>query len=157
VQEVTALAIALVGLCTVLAGGLVAVTVFYRGAVRELGNARDRLDAQDIVIATVTDERNDASVKHKLAEDLLARERSLRAIAEAQRNEAQRKVRDLLRNHLAKATDEEIQELTNEVFTSPIALAPRPDGVPTAVPRRSEAGADALLDPFTDLQPSKPA
>lgn len=153
-----ALAVALTALCAASTAGLITFGVWYRSSQRELGNARDRLDALGIVIDTVTDERNVASAGRKIAEDQLAQERHLRVIAETQRNTAQERVRDLLRTHIAKATNEEIQELTNEAFTTPLALAPRAPrsaGVPPQMPRRSEAGPDALIDPFADLQPSK--
>jgi hypothetical protein len=142
-SAVIALSFALATLCAAMTAGFIACLAFYRGSVRELGNARDQLDAKDIVIATVTDERNRAVVAHRVADDQLSIERNLRAIAEAQRNEAQKRVRAELTKHLRTATDDDIRALTAELFASPLGLLPKPE-----VPKRSESGPDALLDPF---------
>jgi hypothetical protein len=138
-----ALAFALAGLAALAMGGCITTAVWYRSSQREIANARDQLDAKDIVIATVTDERNRAVVAHRVADDQLSIERNLRAIAEAQRNEAQKRVRAELTKHLRTATDDDIRALTAELFASPLGLLPKPE-----VPKRSESGPDALLDPF---------
>jgi predicted RNA-binding Zn ribbon-like protein len=88
-------------------------------------------------------------VAHAATKGLLAKEHTLRVIAESQRNEAQRKARDLLRKHMRTATDDEIRETVADLFTAPLGLVPA-DGVRRETPR-SEAPGTALLDPFSDV------
>ena len=153
----TVAVIGLIALSMSLTAGVLLCGKWLHDANDELGRLRDTLTANDAVSDAYRYERDEAVVERDVAKDLLAQEHTLRTIAEAQRNEAMRRVGELLRKHVAKATNEEIQELTNEAFASPLSLVPRPvDGVPQAVPRRSDSIADGLLDPFASVQPAKP-
>ena len=146
--EVTAAVIALCALSLGLTTFVILCGKWLHDANGEIGNLRDTMTAADAVSDAYKYERDQAVVELAVAKDLLAQEHTLRTIAETQRNEAMRRVGELLRKHVAKATNEEIQELTNEAFASPLSLVPRPaERVPQAVPRRSDSTADGLLDP----------
>lgn len=125
-------AIGLVALSTLLTGAVITCGVWLRGDRNTIDNLRDTLestrDRADLA-------ESDAATLRKRLEV----EQNLRAIAEAQRNEAQRKTRDLLRKHLETATDDEIRALTADAFS----------GL-SSVPR-SEDGDAALARPGGDL------
>lgn len=158
----TALAIALAGLLALSMASNVALFVALRGETKEGKAARDVIDQHQALADGYRSERDALTVKLRVNEDLLEQERTLRAVASMQRDAAQKRVGELLRKHIARATNEEIQELTNEAFASPLSLVPAApgvlsSGVSQAVPRRSDSGADGLIDPFAEVQPPKPA
>ena len=157
-----ALAVALTALSVLLASGCILCGKWLHDANSSIGNLRDTMTAADAVSDAYKYERDQAVVELAVAKDLLSREQTLRAIAEAQRNEAQRKARDLLRKHMRTATDEEIRETVRDLFETPLSVVPRLSGNAGGVsgaavagggvrsvdgPRRSDAGPDALLDP----------
>lgn len=147
---VIALAIGLVALSAALTAAVIACGKWLHDANREIGNLRDRLADADSREDQYRSERDLEVTAHAVTRDLLRQEQTLRAIAEAQRNEAMRKSRELLAKHMRDATDDEIRETVRDLFETPLSVVPRPpgDGVRReATPPRSEAGTDALL-PF---------
>lgn len=119
--------------------------------------ARDMLNAERKVSAEWESKYKTTAAKLVVVETSKQQEQNLRAIAETQRNIAQARVRELLRAYAKTATNEEIQELTDAAFSSPLSVVPRaPERVPS-VPARSETGADRLIDPWANVQPPKPA
>lgn len=153
----TAVAIAALALALLSTGGLIAQLVFNRQERKDYDACRDLLSQELKLSGQYADERDEFARKLAVADAQRTQEQNLRAVAEAQRNAAMERVRDLLRKHVTKATNEEIQELTNDAFTTPLAVAPRAPSVPPQVPRRSDSGADGLIDPFAEVQPPKPA
>jgi biopolymer transport protein ExbB/TolQ len=116
---------ALGGGTTVILIGLTAwLTYRLVAAKNETMNARDLLNGERQVSAEYRSARDIEVTAHAVTKGQLAKERTLKSIAESQRNEAQRKARDLLRKHMRTATDEEIRETVAELFTVPLSLAP---------------------------------
>lgn len=153
-----ALTIALAALLALSMTSNVVLFASLRSEAKEGKQARDLIEQKEDLADEYRLGRDALAAKLKVTEDLLAQETTLRLIASTQRNEAQKRVGELLRKHVTKATNEEIQELTNEAFASPLSLVPaRPGGVPPPVPRRSDSRADGLIDPFAEVQPPKPA
>lgn len=108
--------------------------------------ARDMLDKErERADAAEGDLRAETSA-HAVTSEMLDVEQDLRSIAEAQRNEAQRRVHDLLRQHMRDATDDEIRALTADAFRSPLGVVSVPEA------RRSDHPTDGLLDPFADVR-----
>jgi hypothetical protein len=156
----TALCIALAALLALSMSSNVALFVALRGEAKEGKTARDLIEQKEDLADEYRAARDTLASKLKVTEDLLEQEQTLRLIASTQRNEAQRRVGELLRKHVTKATNEEIQELTNEAFQSPISLVPRPPGADVSVPKLPDPKdpRDRLLDPFdSEVQPPKPA
>lgn len=141
----TALAIAAIGLALVATGGLITMAVWYRGANEQIGNLRDTMTANDAVSDAYQYERDNAVAELAQSKEKLAKAETLRAIAEAQRNDAQGRLRVVLREHMEDASDDEIRELVSSVFASALSVVPHVPDVPQA--RRSESGPDALIDP----------
>jgi hypothetical protein len=124
-------------------------------AQRETMIARDLLHGARSISAEWEHKHVTVTAELGVTKKRLEQEQTLRAIVERRCEVAQDRVRELLRKYVAKATNEEIQELTNEAFTTPLAVVPRaPDGVPQ-VPR-SQSARDGLIDPWADVQPAKP-
>lgn len=146
----------LVGALIAATGAVVTFALLSRKDGRALIAARDLLNGEQRVSAEWESKYKATTAKLIVVEVSKKHESDLRAVAEVQRNAAQARVRELLRRHMGTATNEEIQELTNEAFSSPLSVVPRPaDGVPQAVPR-SEARDTALVDPWASVQPAKP-
>ena len=103
--------------------------------------AGDLLNEERGISRQYKSERDIEVAAHAVTRKRLEQEQNLRAIAEAQRNEAQRKVRDMLTKHMRNATDDEIRALTADAFSSPLSLVPK-------VPEADDATPDDLLDPF---------
>lgn len=145
---------AFVALALAQLGALVTVTVWYHLANKRADAVRDLLDGERVVRVEAEHQRDVALVALSVANDQLGIERNLRAIAETQRNEAQRKARDLLRQHMRTATDDEIRETVADLLTSPLAVVPRApvsDRVQPEGLKLSDAPGTALLDPFPDV------
>jgi hypothetical protein len=117
------------------------------GAMREQLGARDLLDKEREELRHVRGDLDTETAAHAVDTKRLVIADNLRFVAEAQRNEALRRVTELLRQHMRTATDDEIRALTDEAFSSPLSVVPSP------VPR-SQDGDDALLDPFADVRPA---
>lgn len=83
----------------------------------QLLNAHDSMASLNALLTSSESAR-------EVAEARLKTEMDLRAIAEAQRNEAQRKARAYLAQNLAHASDKEIQDAVTEMFATPLSLAP---------------------------------
>lgn len=130
--QVIAVAIGLVALSAALTAAVITCGVWLRGETNEGKRLRDTLESTRVRADLA---EHDAATLRKRLEV----EQNLRAIAEAQRNEAQRKTRDLLRKHLETATDDEIRALTADAFS----------GL-SSVPR-SEDGDRSLLRPGDEL------
>lgn len=148
--------IALCGVNALLAGFMVTLGVWMRSDRKTADNLRDVVDASQRDAADFESRWRVVAAELAVTADQLEREQNLRTIAEAQRNEAMRRVRELLGRHIKTATLEEIQEMTNDAFASPLSVVPRPDGVPL-LPAAEAAGSDDILDPWARVQPSKPA
>lgn len=123
----TALAIALTGLCAVLLTALMAVIAWWRGS---LTDAR-KLDAErDLLVR----ERDALSVTNTALTDERDHERHLREVVEMQRNEAMSRARRYLSDRLKGATNDEISAAVADVFGSGLSLLPSP--------ARGDASAD---------------
>lgn len=138
-----ALAIGLAGLSALLAGFTITCGIWLHSANAAVSNIRDTLDAE---------QAQSAEWEHKYEAELLAhavtlksrdQERELRAIAEKQRNEAQSRVRDLLRSHLSDASEDEIREITSRAFSAV--------GVVSNVPEADDPDPNRLLRPGDEL------
>jgi biopolymer transport protein ExbB/TolQ len=143
---------AVTGGTTVILVGLTAwLTYKLVSAQRETMAARDLLNGERQVSAEYRAARDIEVTAHAVTKGSLAKEKTLRVIAESQRNEAQRKARDLLRKHMRTATDDEIRETVADLFTTPLGLVPR-DGVRLPnVGTEDNPGPDALLRPKFEL------
>lgn len=106
-----------------LAGGLLALTAAFialaflnRKDNRELVMAQRAIgDAGDLA-DLYRSERDVLQANLDITERQLADERALRVSAETQRNEAQQRAQQCLRDHIKDATDDEIRRITNAVF-----------------------------------------
>lgn len=130
----TALAIVLAGLAASELAALLVVLSWYRDADRE----RDALRA----------ERDALSVTRTTLSDSLDREKNLRAIAEAQRTEAQRRARAYLADNMREATNDEIASAVADLFAAPLSVLPSTAATPTG----AAADRDSLLSPW--VQPA---
>jgi methylmalonyl-CoA mutase N-terminal domain/subunit len=115
---------ALISLAGLLILLLTSTGVWLHAEVSEGKHVRDRLDEQTKVSAEYQHERDVSVAAHAVTRDQLATETTLRAIAEAQRNEAQRKLRAYLARNLATASEQEITDVINDVFATPLSLVP---------------------------------
>ncbi len=138
----------------VLVGVVVWLTYRASKAKDAESTALDLLRGQRDVSAEWESKYKATAAKLVVAADSLEREKFLRLTAETARNIAQARLANEIRKRIPTATNEEIQEITNDTFSA-LAIAPRPvDGVPQSGPRRSEAGPDALIDPWASVQPA---
>ena len=135
-----ALCIALVAVNAALTGFLVTLGVWLHSANASKEHLRDALDSERVQSQEWRGKYETEVVTHGVCIKQRDTEHELRVIAEAQRNAAQSRVRDLLRSHMEKATDDEIREITDRAFSA-VGVVPSP------VPR-SEDGRDSLIDPF---------
>jgi hypothetical protein len=150
-------ALAIFGGSTTLVLVGVVVWLTYRGAKAKdaQGAALDLLRGEQRVSAEWESKYKTTTAKLIASEVSRQHEADLRAVAEVQRNTAQARVRELLRMHMGTATNEEIQELTDEAFTSPLSVVPRP--LERVQVPRSQDPRDGLLNPFEpEVQPAKP-
>lgn len=142
----TALCISLAGILAAAVGLNITQAVWSRTDRCELGNCRDRLDDAQKLADRYESERDSYQREADTTKARLAKESVLRSIAEAQRNTGQAAYRELLQRHLANATEAEIADAVSNAFRI----------VPKAVPKDTE-DRDALINPFADVQPTKPA
>lgn len=131
-----ALAVSLAALLALSMSASVAMFVALRGETR---NARDA----EHLAATYLKDRDAHAEALAVTQRQLETANNLRSIAEAQRNEAERRVRDLLVAHAKDATDDEIRSMVANAFRSPLASVP---SVPAAAD--PDADRDGLLNPF---------
>jgi hypothetical protein len=148
---VTAALIAVAVAAASLVGFLITQAIWLHSANEARLHAADIIDGQRKLVAEYKSKYDVEFVAHSVAQRELEQERQLRGVAEAQRNAAQRHVQDLLRSHIATATEDDIRALTATAFASPLAV------VPAQPARRSDSAADGLIDPFAEVQPPKPA
>ena len=121
-------------------GAVVTFALLGRKDAATLRDVVDLLDGQRKLVAEYKHKYDTEQVAHSVTTKALDQEKTLCAIAQAQRNEAQRRVRELLGKHIATATEEEIRALTADAFSSPLSVVP----LPTA----EDGDRDALLDPY---------
>lgn len=119
-----AIAIGLTALSLALAGFTVLQGKWLHDAGKEAAAYADNIDGQRKLVAEYKSKYETEFVAHGVTQRELEQERQLRGVAEAQRNEAQRKTRDLLREHAKDASDDEISEMVAGAFSSPLALVP---------------------------------
>lgn len=101
-------------------------------AQRETMRVRDVLESERKVTAEYKSQRDVTSAALAVAEQRIKDEIDLRSAAEAQRNEAQRRVRELLSARMKEASPDDIEALVKETFGRPL----------------SESPGTELLDPF---------
>lgn len=143
--------IGLIALSTLLASATVTCGVWLHSANESRLHAADLIDGQRKLVAEYKSKYEVEFAAHSVTTRELEQERQLRGVAEAQRNEATRRVHDLLRSHIATATEDEIRALTAAAFASPLSVVPAPAA------RRSNSATDGLIDPFADMPPPRPA
>jgi hypothetical protein len=124
VAVVAAVTWALVSLAGLLVLMLTSTGVWLHAEISEGKRIRDRLDEEKKLSAEYQHERDATVAKLKVAEDLLAQEKNLRVIAESQRNAAQQKARAYLARNLVTASENEITDVVQELFSTPLALVP---------------------------------
>lgn len=128
--------------------GLIAVIVLafkLVASAREQLAARDLLDKEREFAAALLVDRNGLKVeldsertKTKVLADRLA-------VAEAQRNEAQRRERDHVIERIKGADVSDANRIVADLLSAPLA-----DSVPQAVPRSAQlTSGDGLMDPST--------
>jgi hypothetical protein len=115
---------ALIGLSVLLASMLVPTGAWLHAEISEGKRIRDRLDEEKKLSAEYQHERDVTVAKLKVTEDLLTQEKNLRVIAESQRNAAQQKARAYLARNLVTASENEITDVVQELFSTPLALVP---------------------------------
>ena len=108
-------------------------------------NAADLIDGQRKLVAEYKSKYDTEFVAHTVTGERLKTEQNLRAIAEAQRNEAQRKCRAYLARSLEGATEDDVNAVLADLFAPVLAV------VPPSKPRLSDTGDSALLDPFSEM------
>jgi predicted Holliday junction resolvase-like endonuclease len=107
---------ALVSLSFLLLALLVPTAVWLHAEISEGKHLRDLYEEQVHVAARYMGERDLEVAAHAVTTDELKKERSLRSQAEAQRNDALRRARELLVKHMGEATDEEIAAAMADLF-----------------------------------------
>lgn len=117
-----ALAIGLAALSATLTGFVILQGVWLHSSNRDTTAYADHLDGQRKLVAEYKSKYDVEFAAHAVTQRELEQEKQLRAVAEAQRNEAQRRVQDLLRSHMASATENEIRALTAAAFASPLSV-----------------------------------
>jgi hypothetical protein len=148
---VIALAIALAAANVVLTGFVVTCGVWMRSDKREFSAVVDNLDGQRKLVAEYKHKADTEHAAHTVTTAQLATERNLRAVAEAQRNEAMRRSRAYLAQSMSHATESEINEVRAGLFASVLSLVPTPPA--------EGAGADDPdgLIAFSDMRPPEPS
>ena len=136
-----AICIGLVALSTLLAGAVITCGIWLHSANADRLNAADLIDGQRKLVAEYKHKFDAEFVAHVVTTKRLDQEQTLRAIAESQRNEAQRKCRAYLARSLEGATEDDVNAVLADLFASPLVLVPAP------VPRRSDHPTDGLIDP----------
>jgi hypothetical protein len=142
---VVALAIGLVALSATLTAAVITCGIWLHSANADRLNAADLIDGQRKLVAEYKHKYDAESVAHTVTTAQLAQEKQLRAVAEAQRNEAQRKCRAYLARSLKDATEDDINAALADLFAVSLAVVPPPG------PRRSDSAADYLIDPASDV------
>lgn len=134
-----AIAIGLVALSTLLAGATVTCGVWLHSANADKEHLRDTLDSTRAASSEWEHKYNSEVVTHGACIKQREAERELRVIAESQRNSAQARVRELLKEHAKDATDDEINELLSVAFGPALGVVPPP------VPKLSDDPTNGLL------------
>jgi hypothetical protein len=134
---------ALLGLSILLLAILTPTLVWLHAEVSEGKHLRDRLDEEMKLGAQYRSERDVEVQAHAVIADQLKTEKQLRAVAEAQRNEAMRRARAYLAQSLANASEGDIDAAIVDLFSSPLGVV-RPQ-VPAA--SRPAPGSDDLEKP----------
>jgi hypothetical protein len=149
VQAVIAICIGLVIMSTATTGFIITMGVWLRADKRELGALVDNLDGQRKLVAEYKHRFDTEFVAHGVTTTRLVQEQDLRAVAEAQRNEAMRKARAYLARSMEGATKDDVNAVLADLFASPLSLVPRAE-----TGRASGDGPDSLLDPFSAVPPA---
>jgi hypothetical protein len=124
VAVVAAVTWALVSLAGLLVLMLTSTGVWLHAEISEGKRIRDRLDETKALSAEYQHQRDVLTAELAVTEDLLAQEKNLRVIAESQRNAAQQKARAYLARNLVTASENEITDVVQELFSTPLALVP---------------------------------
>jgi hypothetical protein len=142
---VIAICIGLVALAAGTTGFMVTLGIWLHSANASRDTLRDTLDATERVSNEWEHKYESQLNVAKAAMSDRDAERSKRQIVEAQLTAAQERLADLLRRYLRNATDEEIREISRDVFTFPLSVVP--------VPITKDDDADGLLNPYADRVP----
>jgi hypothetical protein len=118
---VIALCIGLAALSAMLAGFVITMGVWLHSANADRLGAADMIDGQRRLVAEYKAKYDAESVAHTVTSQQLADEQHLRSIAEAQRNEAERRARAYLSKTL---TNEELAHVVTQLFATPLSLVP---------------------------------
>lgn len=113
---------ALIGLSVLLASMLVPLGLWLHAEVREGKAIRDRLEQEQQVSMEYRHQRDEATARLKVTEDQLKTESELRVIAESQRNAAQQRARSYLARNLVHASENEITDVVQELFSTPLSV-----------------------------------
>jgi hypothetical protein len=124
VAVVAAVTWALVSIAGLLALMLTSTGVWLHAEISEGKHLRDSLDQEQRIAFEYKHERDVLTAELAVAKDQLATEHNLRTIAESQRNAAQQKARAYLAQHLATAGENEITDVVQELFSTPLSLVP---------------------------------
>jgi hypothetical protein len=146
VAAVIAAVLALTGLSLALTGFTITCGVWMRSDRRELAAIADNLDGQRKLVAEYKHKFDTEFVAHGVTTARLVQEQNLRAVAEAQRNEAMRKSRAYLARSMEGATKDDVNAVLADLFASPLSLVPQPEAG-----RANDPGPDSLLNPFADV------
>lgn len=139
------LCIALAALSTLLVGFVITCGVWLHSANADRLNAADVVDGQRKLVAEYKSKYEVEYAAHSVTQRELDQEKQLRGVAEAQRNEAERKTRELLTAHVKDASDDEIRAMVASAFRSPLAVVPTPGA------QASDSGTNRLLRPGEEL------
>jgi hypothetical protein len=143
---VIAVAISLAAISLGLVGFTITCGVWMRADKREIAAYADNLDGQRKLVAEYKHKYDTEFVAHTVTTTRLAQEQDLRAVAEAQRNEAMRKARAYLARSMEGATKDDVNAVLADLFASPLSLVPQPEAG-----RASGDGPDSLINPFADV------
>lgn len=144
-----AICIGLVALSAALTGFVITAGVWMRSDRRELGAITDNLDGQRKLVAEYKHKYDTELAAHGVTTARLTAEQNLRAVAEAQRNEAQRKCRAYLARSMEGATKDDVNAVLAGLFVSPLNLVPQPEAEDA-----DGRDADSLLNPFASVPPT---
>lgn len=144
----------MIALCYVLAGSILALigllatqAIWLHSANSQTNTLRDTIDGKDTAISALTEERNGLVVKAATAQDAATKAIDRLAIAESERNQAQRQVAAQVAEEIRHApTTQSALDVLNRIMSTALpgndpAAASHGDPAPTAVHAADAAAA----------------
>jgi hypothetical protein len=134
------------GLVALLVPSVITMAFWARKDGSDMRALGDLLDGERKLSAEYKSQRDVLAMQQTATTHELEQERTLRKLVEAQREEAQERVRSYLARSLATATQHEIDEAIADLFRR----APSLHVVPAKAAEAPATDPNGLIDPFAD-------